>query len=37
VLAVLIVMIVVAFVLIKAVQLVDARLTSWLPPTSRTG
>lgn len=35
VLAVLIVMIVVAFVLIKAVQLVDARLTGWLPPTSR--
>jgi NitT/TauT family transport system permease protein len=36
VLAVLIVMIIVAFVLIKAVQLVDARLTSWLPSTSRS-
>jgi NitT/TauT family transport system permease protein len=37
VLAVLIVMIVVAFALIKLVQIVDARLTSWLPSTARGG
>lgn len=37
ILAVLIVMIVVAFALIKAIQVVDTRLTSWLPSTSRSG
>lgn len=36
ILAVLLVMIVVAFALIKAIQIVDARLTSWLPETSRS-
>lgn len=36
ILAVLIVMIIVAFTLIKMVQLVDARLTGWLPETARS-
>ena len=37
ILAGLIVMIIVAFAVIKAIQLVDSRLTSWLPSTSRSG
>jgi ABC-type nitrate/sulfonate/bicarbonate transport system permease component len=37
ILAVLIVMLIVAFALIKVIQLVDSRLTSWLPSTSRSG
>jgi NitT/TauT family transport system permease protein len=36
ILAVLIVMIVIAFALIKAIQIIDQRLTSWLPETSRS-
>jgi NitT/TauT family transport system permease protein len=36
-LAVLIVTIIVAMVTVKAVQLVDRRLTSWLPATQRAG
>lgn len=36
VLAILIVIVVVAFVTVKIVQLIDARMTSWLPSTART-